>query len=298
MTSVAVVAHRDKKLGGGLSELRQELAANGVNDPLWFEVPKSSKAPKCVRRAIKQGADLVFVWGGDGMVQRSVDAAAGSGVTLAILPAGTANLLATDLGIPKDLTQAVAIGLHGDRRSLDVGVINGERFAVMAGAGFDARVMGGVDKATKQRLGRVAYVRSSVHAIKGKSRKMKIKVDGQTWFADTASCVLFGNIGTITGGLQVFPDAQPDDGYLEIGVVTAKGKMDWLRVLSRIVTHDPANSPMVSITRGRKVTVKFDGPLPYQLDGGARTKTDKLRVSVEPDAICVCVPETKTEGQS
>ena len=68
-------------LGGGLSELRQTLAASGVNDPLWFEVPKSAKAPKCVRKAIKQGVDLLFVWGGDGMVQRCIDAAAGSGVT-------------------------------------------------------------------------------------------------------------------------------------------------------------------------------------------------------------------------
>jgi YegS/Rv2252/BmrU family lipid kinase len=291
VTSVAVVAHRDKKLGGGLSELRQTLAASGVNDPLWFEVPKSARAPKCIRRAIKQGADLVFVWGGDGMVQRSIDAAAGSGVNIAILPAGTANLLATELGIPKDLEQAVSIGLHGTRRSLDVGVINGERFAVMAGAGFDARVMGGVDKKTKKRLGRVAYFRSTVHAVKGKPRRMKIKVDGELWFDDKASCVLFGNIGTITGGLRVFPDAKPDDGFLEVGVVTAQGRMDWLRVLSRIVTHDPENSPMVNITRGRKASIRFDGPLPYQLDGGARTKTEKLRVRVEPGAVWICVPE-------
>jgi diacylglycerol kinase family enzyme len=74
--------------------------------------------------------------------------------------------------------------------------------------------------------------------------------------------------------------------------------MDWLRVLSRIVTHDPANSPMVNITRGRKVSVKFDGSFPYQLDGGARTKTDKLRVSVEPGAICVCVPELENGAGS
>jgi hypothetical protein len=78
------------------------------------------------------------------MVQRCIDAVAGSSVTIAILPAGTANLLATNLGIPKDLAEAVAIGLHGSRRFLDVGVLNGERFAVMAGAGFDARIMGGL----------------------------------------------------------------------------------------------------------------------------------------------------------
>lgn len=294
MTSVAVVAHRDKRLGGGLSELRQTLIARGVTDPLWFEVPKSAKAPKRVRRAVKLGADLIFVWGGDGMVQRCIDAVAGSSVAIAILPAGTANLLATNLGIPKDLAQAVDIGLHGTRRPLDVGVLNGERFAVMAGAGFDARIMGGVDSATKKHLGRVAYVRSSARAMKAGRRHMKIKVDGQIWFDGKASCVLFGNVGTVTGGLCIFPDAQPDDGLLEIGVVTAQRRMDWLRVLSRIVAHDPDKSPMVNITRGRKVSVRIGGPLRYELDGGARTKTKKLRVRVEPAAVCVCVPDASS----
>jgi diacylglycerol kinase (ATP) len=292
MTSVAVVAHRDKRLGGGLQELRQTLIASGVTDPLWFEVPKSAKAPKQIRRAVKLGADLVFVWGGDGMVQRCIDAVAGSNVAIAILPAGTANLLATNLGIPKDLAEAVAIGLYGSRRSLDVGVLNGERFAVMAGAGFDARIMGGVDGAAKKRLGRVAYFGSSARAMRAGRRQIKVKVDGKVWFDGKASCVLFGNVGTVTGGLRIFPDARPDDGILEIGVVTARRWSDWLRVLTRIITHHPDASPMVNMTHGRKVSVRLDRSMPYELDGGARTKTRKLRVRVEPASVCVCVPDS------
>ena len=100
---------------------------------------------------MKKGARLIFVWGGDGMVQRCVDALAGKKkVELAILPAGTANLLATNLGIPKEIAKAVRVGLHGARHTLDVGVVNGERFAVMAGAGFDAIVMRNVDAARKE----------------------------------------------------------------------------------------------------------------------------------------------------
>ena len=85
MGTVAVVAHSGKTLGGGLGELRDELTAAGVTDPLWFEVPKSKMAPKRVREAVDAGADLIFVWGGDGMVQRCVDALAGSEVALAIV---------------------------------------------------------------------------------------------------------------------------------------------------------------------------------------------------------------------
>jgi diacylglycerol kinase (ATP) len=93
------------------------------------------------------------------MVQRCIDAAAGSNVAIAILPAGTANLLATNLGIPKDLAEAVAVGLNGTRRPLDVGRLNGERFAVMAGAGVDARIMGGVGTA-RPRSGSDAWLTS------------------------------------------------------------------------------------------------------------------------------------------
>ncbi len=294
MTTVAVVAHSEKQLGGGLSELRQTLIVNGIDDPLWFEVRKSAKAPKCVRQALKQGADLIFVWGGDGMVQHCADAAAGSGVPIAILPAGTANLLATNLGIEKDLAQAVHTGLHGVRHAFDVGVINGERFAVMAGAGFDARVMGSVNSKAKERFGRLAYLRSSAQSTRSKGRHMKIRVDGNMWFNGTASCVLFGNVGTVTAGLHVFPDAEPDDGVLEVGVVTAQGRVEWLRVLGRIVGRHPEKSGMVNMTHGKKISVEFDKPLPYELDGGARPKVKSLKVRVDPGAIWVCIPDVRT----
>ena len=158
MTTVAVVAHTGKYLGGGLDRLRAVLAHEGVDAPLWYEVPKSKKAPARIREAVDAGADLVFVWGGDGMVQRCIDALPDPAVAVAILPAGTANLLASDLGIPNDIDEAVAIGLHGRRRALDVGVVNGERFVVMAGTGFDARMIRDADSALKDRVGRVAYV--------------------------------------------------------------------------------------------------------------------------------------------
>jgi diacylglycerol kinase family enzyme len=109
-----------------------------MSDPAWFEVKKSRHAPKYARKAADRGADVVFVWGGDGTVQRCIDALAGREVAIAILPAGTANLLASNLGIPRDLAEAVRIGLHGDRRRLDTGSVNGEHFAVMAGAGWAA----------------------------------------------------------------------------------------------------------------------------------------------------------------
>ena len=233
MTRIAVVAHAGKTLEGGLPELRRTLARHGVDDPFWVEVPKSRKAPKQVRRALKAGAELIFVWGGDGMVQRCVDAAVGSKARIAVIPAGTANLFATNLGIPGSIEGAVEIGLTGARRKVDVGRVNGEAFAVMAGLGFDARMIADADGGLKDRLGRVAYIVTGAKNLRAKPFDAKIRVDGASWFKGPASCVLLGNVGKLFGGVEVFEDAKPDDGKLELGVVTAEGAVQWLRTMAR-----------------------------------------------------------------
>jgi diacylglycerol kinase family enzyme len=89
VADVAVVAHAGKTLGGGLPELREILATEGVTNPLWYEVKKSRRAPEFARKAAAKGADVLFVWGGDGTVQRCIDAVAGTDTAVAILPAGT-----------------------------------------------------------------------------------------------------------------------------------------------------------------------------------------------------------------
>ena len=195
MTSVAVVAHAGKSLGGGLGELRDVLAREGFPDPLWYEVAKSKQAPKHARRALADGADLIFVWGGDGTVQRCIDAVAGKSATIAILPAGTANLLATNLGVPIELTAAVRVGLHGHRRPIDTGTVNGEHFAVMAGAGFDALMIKDADRGMKDRIGRAAYVWTGTKNLTAKRAKATIEVDGKRFFKGLVSCVLVGNVG-------------------------------------------------------------------------------------------------------
>jgi len=292
MTTVAVVAHSGKSLGGGLDELRRVLAAEGFTDTLWYEVPKSRKAYKCARRALDDGADLIFAWGGDGTVQRCVDALAGSGAALAILPAGTANLLASNLSIPTDLTEAVRIGLHGRRHRLDTGRINGEHFAVMAGAGFDARMIEGADGAMKDRLGRVAYVWTGARSTHAPRVKATIRVDGRRFFKGKVACVLVGNVGQILGGIKVFTGSRPDDGRLELGVLTAKNSAQWARTLGRVATGRADKSPFVQATQGASFDIRFGKPLVYEIDGGTRPAAMRLRVRVNPASVTVCVPET------
>jgi diacylglycerol kinase (ATP) len=291
MTKVAVIAHAGKSIGGGLEELRKTLASEGVKDPIWSEMPKSKYAGERVQRAIDEGAELVFVWGGDGTVQRSIDALAGSGVTMAVIPAGTANLFASSLDIPSDIAKAVAIGLNGRDRVLDVGKLNGERFGVMAGAGLDAHMIRDADAGLKDRVGRIAYIWTASKNIREEPFKAKIEVNDELWYKGDASCVLLGNVGSLFGGIEAFDNAKPDDGLLEVGVTNADGIAQWARTVARTVVGSTARSPFVQVTKAKKIKIELDRKVAYELDGGARDPVKVLKAKVEPGAITVRVPD-------
>jgi diacylglycerol kinase (ATP) len=290
VADVAVVAHSRKSFGGGLPELRRILAEHGVTDPSWYEVKKSRRAPDCARRAAAKGVDVLFVWGGDGTVQRCIDAVAGTGTAVAILPAGTANLLAANLNVPHDLAQAVLVGLHGDRRRLDTGSVNGERFAVMAGAGLDARMIADADRGAKDRLGRAAYIITGIRNLGARRVRASIKVDGEHFFRGRVSCVLTANVGKILGGIEAFPQARPDDGRLELGVVTAGNPVQWARAFGQVALGHPARSPFVEVIQGKRFKIEFDQKVRFELDGGARPASKKLHIKVHPGSVTVCVP--------
>jgi diacylglycerol kinase (ATP) len=293
---VAVVAHAGKTVGGGLPELRRTLDEAGVSDPIWTEVPKSKRAPAAVKQALEDGAELLIAWGGDGMVRRCVNALKDTDVPLAIVPAGTSNLFATHLGVERDIGQAVQVALHGDRRRLDVGRFDGERFAVMAGAGFDAAMIKASDD-LKDRLGRAAYVVGGASKLDSEPFEAKIKIDGTRWYEGPASCILIGNVGELFGGIEVFADARPDDGALDVGVLTSEGPVQLVRAAARTAVGSAEKSPFVRVTQARKVRVKLDRKVRYELDGGDRKKVKSFKVKIEPSAITVCVPRGSANGK-
>ena len=133
---------------------------------------------------------------------------------------------------------------------MDTGSVNGEHFAVMAGAGFDARMIADADRGMKDRLGRAAYLYTGAKNLSARRVKATVEVDGEPFFQGRVSCVLAGNVGTILGGIEAFPGAQPDDGRLELGVVTAQNALEWLRTFSRLALGQAERSPFVEVTRG------------------------------------------------
>jgi YegS/Rv2252/BmrU family lipid kinase len=291
---IGVVAHSEKLLGGGLEELRSVLADLGHADPAWIEVPKSKKAPKAVRRLVeKKKVNRLLVWGGDGTVRRCIDTVVREGydVDVGVLPAGTANLLAKNLDIPIDVRGAVEVAVNGDPVPMDVGRMNGTHFAVMAGTGFDALLMKEADDSgMKDRFGRAGYVWAGVRNRSVEPVHARITVDGRTWFAGDASSVLLGNVGTITGGLQAFPDADPTDGVLEVGVVSARTATQWARVLASTVVHRAERSKFTEMSRGKRFEIRLDRSMPWQVDGGDRDRSKRFTVRCLPGAIRICRP--------
>ena len=182
MTNLGVLVHEGKSLGKGPEELRTALADAGFPDPPWCEVAKSKKAPKRVRRLLDEGVERLLVWGGDGTVRRCIDTlvAEDAKVELAILPAGTANLLAKALEHPdRPARRRSTWRCTAMPRPIDVGVVNGEAFAVMAGTGFDALMIRDADDGAKDRLGRLAYVRAGARNLGHSGAEVRIEVDGE-----------------------------------------------------------------------------------------------------------------------
>ena len=289
MTSVAVIAHAGKTLGGGLSELRRQLKIHGVADPEWFEVDKAKQAPDRVRRALEHDPQLLIAWGGDGMVRRCASLLAGTSVDLGIVPAGSANLFATNLGIPVDLERAVAIAVGDNRRACDLGTFGDERFTCFAGVGFDALLIRDADR-LKNRIGKLGYLWGGAKNLRAPSFGAEVAIDGAPWFEGQVATILIGNVGSLFGGLTAFVDAEPDDGRLDVGVVTAEGVVQWARTLSSALRGAPERSPFVRMTQARMIEVRADRKVRYELDGGDRGKVKRFEIGIEPLALNVRVP--------
>ena len=242
--------------------------------------------------------------GGDGSVRSVASAVAGTGVPLALMPAGTGNLLARNLGVPvTDPAACLRIALMGRDRAVDVGTamvdISGEdqapesrTFLVMAGLGFDAEVMASTEPRLKQRVGWWAYVVAGAQHLRGRQTRVGIRMDDQPPLSRRVRSVIVGNCGELTGGVRLMPDAQVDDGWLDVVVVAPRTMVGWAAVTAAVLTRARRGYPMVQHFRCRSVAVRAERPLPIQLDGDPVGTGRMFRAHVEPGTLVVRVPES------
>lgn len=287
---LGVVVNQGKRLDGGPDVLRRALARRGRACPRWLEVPKSKYVPGAVSVLVHDGIDRILVWGGDGTVRRCIDQLCrldAPDVVLGVLPAGTGNVLADNLDIAVDLDAALDIALGERIHRIDVGVVNDEYFAVVAGVGFDGELIERYKGELEERFGRIGYLWAALRSSGIEPVRARVTVDGQLCHDGPATCVIAANVPTILGGLRAFPAARLDDADLQLAIVTADSPAAWVGTLGRAVVDEPDDAWSVTIVQGRHIEATLDSPLPWELDGGDRSPTARMRWQAAPAAVLV-----------
>ena len=234
--------------------------------------------------------DAVFTLGGDGTVMEVIGSLAHTDVPIGVLPGGTGNLIARVLGIPLHVAKAVDVLLDGDDAQIDLGSINGRRFAFAAGVGVDATMVETTTPVLKGRFGVLAYFWTGARAALRQERfNVVATVDGQR-HERVATMVMLANFGAVFRNLITLgPGIRQDDGLLDLCVFSPTGFRDSVRVTWRMLRKDFRTDPCMLYTAGRSIRIETDPPRPVQADGDlvGMTPFDAL---VEPLAAHVLIP--------
>ncbi|MEV4532583.1 diacylglycerol kinase family protein [Asanoa sp. NPDC049518] len=275
------------------STLRKALEKAGWPAPEWYETTVEDPGRGQSRAAVEAGAEVVFAYGGDGTIMACASGLVGTDAALAVLPSGTGNLLAANLGLSGELPAGIAVALEGGRRRLDLGLVKGRDedryFTVMAGMGFDAQMLGSTSESTKARIGWPAYVFGGLKHLRDRPMRISVRIDDRPPMRRRARSVLIANVGRLQGGVRLFKEAEPDDGWLDVAILTPRTMAHWA-ALGWAVLRRRGRVPRMEIYRGHRVQVTSNRPQPRELDGDVIPAGKTLWVEVQPRAIWLCVP--------
>jgi YegS/Rv2252/BmrU family lipid kinase len=273
-------------------QIDKTLAAAGWSPSLWLETTPEDPGLGMAQAAVEAGVQLVVICGGDGTVMACLGALAGTGLPVAIIPLGSGNLLARNLGIPLGLDDALSAAVNGADRRIDLGRVGDQPFAVMAGMGFDAAMMADTTEGMKRFAGWPAYVASALRHLRDPVMRVRLRIDGGPPLSRSARTVLVGNVGQLEGGLELLPDAAADDGVLDVVIVAPRTLRDWLRVAYRIVRRPHTHDRHLERFRGQAISIEADRVAPGQMDGEVIADGRRIDAHVEPGALIVRVPQS------
>lgn len=249
-------------------------------------------------------ADLVLVAGGDGTMRAVAGALQGSDMPLAILPSGTVNVLARELGIPlDDPAAAVDIALDGVVRPIDMGLCNGEPFLLVCSGGVDSATVAQVNADLKGAVGATAYALAAVGALATFTPpRARVRIDGRKLPETDIFLVAVGNTSLYGGDLKLLPTARLDDGLLDLIVFTAPPLPTPVRnaaFLPQLATaalgRHPENDSLW-IHQGREILIESDVPIPLQMDGDLAGATPAT-ITLAPGAIKVMAGREALPGR-
>jgi diacylglycerol kinase family enzyme len=270
--------------------ITEGLATAGWPEPAWYETTAEDSGRGQATQAVEDGAEVVFVSGGDGTVMACVTALAGTDVAMAVLPAGTGNLLAANLGLTGDAALGVEVAVQGGRRRIDVGVVGDRCFAVMAGMGFDAQMLAGTSETAKKHIGWVAYVFGAFRHLRDRPMRVRITLDGRPPLPRRPRTVIVGNVGRLQGGVRLLTEAEPDDGLLDVAILSPKTLRHWAALGWGVLRRKRAVPLMETYTAAR-VEIRSNRAQPRQLDGDLIDAGKHMLITVRPKALLLCVPQ-------
>ena len=274
--------------------INEGLANAGWPEPDYYETSPEDAGRGQATEAAEKGAELIFACGGDGTVMAVVTALAGTDVAMAVLPAGTGNLLAANLGLATDAATGVQVALDGGRRRIDVGVVEDQCFAVMAGMGFDAEMLEGTSDTAKKHIGWLAYVGGALKHLRNRPMRVRIVLDGGAPMPRRPRTVIVGNVGRLQGGVRLLGDAKPDDGKLDVAILSPNNLAHWAS-LGWAVVRRSKRVPRMETFTAERVEIQSLRAEPRQLDGDLIEPGKLLKIHVKHRALLLCVPQPESD---
>ncbi|MGO1236608.1 MAG: diacylglycerol/lipid kinase family protein [Microbacterium gubbeenense] len=302
-THIGIVFNPSK---GERDDLERSIADATGLPVTWHETSVDDPGVGATREALAAGADLVIAAGGDGTVRAVCEHLADSEAQadLGIVPLGTGNLLARNLGVPlNSIRGAVDRALSGEPRVIDAAWADTDEsryaFVVMAGFGIDAHMITETDDDLKSRAGWLAYVESLGRALSASEViEVTVATDDAEAEQHSVHTLIVGNCGTLQGGITLLPDAGPSDGELDLIVLDATDASGWADTLKNVVwdngigrvfrkDQSAASSDSVTHRRLTSIDIVLAEPRVFEVDGDDVGEVTRVRISVQPDAIRV-----------
>jgi diacylglycerol kinase (ATP) len=254
---------------------------------------------RLAREAVQAGVDLVVVNGGDGTVMECAAGLIGSDVPMVILPGGTANVMARELGLPFNLVEALTLAVNPETviHSVDMGQVGEHYFLLRAGMGFEAAMVEGADRELKDRLGLLAYGLSALQALADPTvARYRLRMDDIEEQSEGLACIIAnsGNLGA--RGMALSSTIDISDGLLDVLVIT-KADLPSLVALAASVVGGGEEPPALQHWQVREVTVEADPPQTVQVDGEILAKTP-VSFKVIPGAVKILVPPVEAVSGS
>jgi YegS/Rv2252/BmrU family lipid kinase len=268
---------------------REVLASRGVEADVRATTAPGD-AHRFAREAVQDGDDLVIAWGGDGTVNEVASALVDTAVPLAIVPAGSGNGLASDLGIPFDPRRALDVAVRGRTRPIDAGRVDDSWFFNIAGIGFDAHVAAAFATRGRRQRGPLGYLTLGVRALRHVTASAyRLTIDDET-----VDCKAF--LIAIANGRQygnralIAPRARLDDGLFDVVVVGDVSIARVLRELPSLFSGTLAPGADVAMHTAQRVRIEAPGAIPFHVDGEPRHGSDAITVRMHPGTLLVRTP--------